>query len=291
MTQPLIKLLLVGGSASVFAGAALTISPASRDFGKVAVRGLREAEFQVTLSPGAARGITLTSQIIGPDAAEFDVRTGATLDPFNQFDPCPVGAQGVVCTVKVAFTPRSLGPKTATLVVADGSSSNSAMLKGVGIAAVCTHTVVPCNYALHYSGFVNWSDGGTGHVNVDVVEGVASCNAANADPIISGPGLVAVEFGESAEPPSPWYRITVACPTRYPPEPADPAELGHGEFGSYKRALGISHQKWLTLLAEEGPPRLNGTSEDGEVSYDLCPNGQFRPAVRVNYSRRQGRCP
>ena len=61
-------------------------------------------------------------------------------------------------------------------------------------------------------------------MNVDVEKGVASCNATGESELTSGPGLVAVEFGRNKT----FYRVTVACPTRYPPEPARPAELGHG---------------------------------------------------------------
>ena len=102
----------------------------------------------------------MTYSIIGPDAGDFLLTTGSTIDPFDPSSPCPAGAQGVVCTTGVEFRPRSMGPKKAILVVSDGrGSSNSAPVEGTAVAALCTHTVVPCNYALHYSGVVSWSDG------------------------------------------------------------------------------------------------------------------------------------
>lgn len=283
----MIKLLLAGIAVLAFAGAALSISPVYHNFGDVAVMGLKTQAFQITLSPGTARGTTLTYSIIGPDAVDFLLTTGPTADPFDPNYPCPAGAQGVVCSTGVEFRPRSMGPKKATLVVSDGrGSSNSAPVEGMAVAAICTHTVVPCNYALHYSGVVSWSGGDAG-ANVDVVQGVASCNATGDTELTSGPGLIGVEFDRSEEgrASSTWYRITVACPIRYPPEPARPAELGHGEFGSYKQPLGMT----ITQLNASGPPRLKGS--DGEVSWDLCPNSQYQPAVRVGDSRRQGRCP
>lgn len=276
-----IKLLLAGVVILAVTGAALSITPVYHNFGKVPVGVFKEMEFKVTLSPRPTPGTTLRYVIRGADAVDFDLRSGtdidslnpaagATVDPLDPLRGCAAGAQGVVCTVGVQFRPESMGPKKAALDVEHGRGSTSATLEGEGVAALCTHTVVPCNYAHHYSGVVQWSDGTAG-VNVDVVKGVASCNALGESEMVSGPGIIGVEFGESADAPSPFYRITVACPTRYPPEPARPAELGHGEFGSYKQKL----NRTIVEVQTKGPPRL--WAWEGEVSWNLCPHAQYVP--------------
>jgi hypothetical protein len=260
--------LLLGGTAA----AALGLAPQYHNFGKVVAGNQKSRSFTTTLPPGAPPGTTLTYTITGPDASDFQWSDNNPVDPFGS-SHCQAGPQGVTCTGEVLFYPRSIGPKRATLAVSDGRGSmTTATLEGEAVAALCTNRVVFCNYALHYSGVVSWSDGTSG-VNVDVVNGVASCNASGESELTSGPGLVAVEFGESEDAPSPFYRITAACPTRYPPEPARPAELGHGEIGSYKQPLAMT-----IAQVHKGPPRLKGN--DGEVSWNLCPNAQFVPAVR-----------
>jgi hypothetical protein len=278
--------LLIGGTAA----AALTINPPYQNFGKVVAGNMESRSFTTTLPPGAAWGTSLTYTITGPNAGDFKWEDANPVDPFNS-NSCRAGAQGVACTGSVLFYPRSVGSKRATLAVSDGRGSmTSATLEGEAVAALCTNRVVFCNYAHHYSGVVSWSDGDS-YVNVDVVRGVASCNTGGPDPglMVSGPGLIAVEFGQSTERSErrslTYYRITAACPTRYPPEPTRPAELGHDEIGSYKQPLGMT----LAELQEREHPRLKGS--DGEVSWDLCPNSQFQPAVRVQDSRSQGRCP
>jgi hypothetical protein len=293
MTRVIVGLvLLIGGTAA----AALTLTPPYHNFGKVAVMGTASKTFTTTLPSGVTSG-TLTYSVTGPDAADF---LGDGTLPFGPSTGCSSSPQGLVCEWSVEFRPRSLGPSRAFLAVSDGlGSMTTATLEGEGVAAICKHTVVPCNYAHHYSGVVSWSGEG-GHANVDVVEGVASCNAAGGDGggMTSGPGLIGVEFDRSIEMDArrsfTWYRITVACPIRYasepgyPPEPIRPAELGHDEFGSYKQPLGMTIDE-----AQASPPKLKGSNnEAGDiVSWDLCPNAVFRPAVRVRDSRRQGRCP
>lgn len=270
MTQPFIKVQLAGAALLGAVAAALTIAPSSRDFGDVAVLGRATYDFVATVSSLPA---TLEHTIMGPDALHFGP-SGRTTLSVSLANGCALGSGGVAeCRIQVEFHPLSPGPKTATLVVTDnGGNRATAALKGNGVGTPCTHTVVPCNYAHHYSGVVSWTDGTAG-VNVDVVKGVASCNATGESELTSGPGLVAVEFDRSDEAPSPFYRITVACPTRYPPEPARPAELGHGELGSYKQPLGMPIED-----VHKRPPRLKG--QDGEVSWNLCPNAQYVRAVR-----------
>lgn len=297
MLQPFIKISLAGVVGISVAGAALSIAPASHNFGKVAVMGSVQQAFTVTLPSGVARGASLTYAIAGPDAADFILPPPAgTIDPFDPMRPCPPGPQGRACSKEVVFWPHGLGPKQATLVVTDNSGNRAtAALSGEGVKALCTNTVVWCNYAIHYSGVVSYA-GEAGHVNVDVVQGVASCNAASPGEsgLTTGPGLIGVEFGRDGEMPGGFYRITVACPIHYTSEPGypavpdRPAELGHGEFGSYKQPLGMP-----LAQVNVGPPRLKGTNSEGDVvSWDLCPNGQYQIAPIPDSGERedQRRC-
>jgi hypothetical protein len=332
MIQPLTKVLLAGGSALVVAGAALSISPVYHNFGDVAVLGLTTKAFQVTLPPGSARGITLTFSIIGPDAVDFLIGPDAggdlvrpTVDPFDPNSPCPAGAQGVVCTKHVEFRPRSLGPKKATLVVKDGrGSSNSATLEGIGVAPLCTHTVVPCNYALHFSGVFGWNYTVAGpaskyteNVNVDVVNGVAACNGSATQSgegrtytgVIVGTGLIGVEF--LPDPLYPWvYQITAACPTPAWPAkddqeatPSQPAELGQGEQSSDKQPVGrkgmlleeaiasVTKLDGVISMPTNDTDPANGVTGTVTVTWHLCPNSLYQSPDRRAGSLRQGRCP
>jgi len=294
MISPLAKVLLACGSAVVVAGVALTITPAYHNYGEVGVMGLKVQTFRITLPPGSPRGIMLGYRIVGPDSLDFLMRGSQTIDPFDPNTSCGTGPQGVACTEEVEFRPRSPGPKKATLVAGDDRGSfTSATLEGKGVAPVCTHTVVPCNYALHYSGVVSYA-GENGHVNVDVVEGVASCNAADSEQggITSGPGIIGVEIERNEDRQLrrtfTYYVITVACPIRYPPQPVRRAELGHMEFGSYKQPLGMALGEAIAA-----PPRLKGQNNEGDelVSWNLCPNSQYRPAPRERLETEHDPCP
>ena len=333
MISPLARVLLAGASVLLVAGAAVTITPVYHNFGDVAVMGLKAKDFQVTLPAGSARGITLEVKIIGPDAGDFLMGPNArglvrsTVDPFDSNYPCPAGAAGVVCGTQVEFRPRSMGPKKATLVVSDSrGNSNSAALEGTGVAPLCTHTVVPCNYALHFSGVFGWNYTVAGpasryteNVNVDVVNGVAACNGSATESgegrsrtgVIVGTGLIGVEFLSDRL--YTWvYQITAACPTPAWPEsgndpatPARPAELGQGDQSTYKLEFGmfrtgttldeaiagVTELKGVTSTPTNDTDPGNGVTGVVTVTWHLCPNARFQPATRDAESHRQGRCP
>ena len=325
MIHPLTKGLLAGVFALV-AGAALSIAPVYHNFGDVGVMGIGTQTFQVTL-PASPRGITLRYRIIGTDSSDFMVQDPPTTDPFDPNFPCPAGPLGVVCSKKVDFRPHSVGTKKATLVVSDGlGNSNSASLEGLGVAPLCTHTVVPCNYALHFSGVFGWVYTVTGpegryteNVNVDVSEGVAACNGSATESgegrsrtgVIVGTGLIGVEFLSDRL--YTWvYQITAACPTPAWPEsgndpatPARPAELGQGDQSTYKLEFGmfrtgttldeaiagVTELKGVTSTPTNDTDPGNGVTGVVTVTWHLCPNARFQPATRDAESHRQGRCP
>jgi len=327
MISPLTKVLLAGASALLVAGAALTITPVYHNYGEVGVMGLKVQTFRITLPPGSPRGIMLGYRITGPDSLDFLMRGGQTIDPFDPNTSCTTGPQGVACTEEVEFRPRRPGPRKATLVAGDDRGSfTSATLEGKGVAPICTHTVVPCNYALHFSGVFGWNYTVAGpasryteNVNVDVVNGVAACNGSATESgegrsrtgVIVGTGLIGVEFLSDRL--YTWvYQITAACPTPAWPEsgndpatPARPAELGQGDQSTYKLEFGMFRTGTTLDEAIAGVTELkgvistptndtdpgNGVTGVVTVTWHLCPNARFQPATRDAESHRQGRCP
>ena len=230
-----------------------TISPASHDFGKAVLRVPTPIKvFVVRVPQGKAELVKV--DITGPDAAEFkaDATTGylipnstAVAHPtdrvcrnfWESVDPNPPPPPpDNECTLGVVFTPRTVGPKSATLKITDpGGSVQTAELKGNGVAG-CVYSVVPCNYASMYSGEVSWAwnngDGASGQVKVTIANGVGVCagsatfSGGHTD-LIGGAALVAVEFKENelrddrGDKLPKAYQITVACPPAGSSERAD----------------------------------------------------------------------
>lgn len=291
----------------IAATAAITITPASYDFGEAAVKGMAIARFRVALpgSAAAAAAIrtsvafgTLTTSLTGPNAADFYSDDGpivrVLVDPSAPYANCISGSQGYVCTILVSFRPQSLGPKTATLVVTDSLGNRAtAQLKGKGVAALCEMKVVFCNYAHLYTGSFRWrttlsgpASSHTETVDVQVIKGVATCNGAATDSEngqtttgpITGTGLIAVEF-ERDDTYRLVYRITVACPSPAWPgtpdnprgTPSRPAELGDNEQKSYDQpASGFG----IDLIGSSSYPApetdsVNGVSGQVDVSWSL----------------------
>ena len=109
--------------------AALSITPASKDFGNVAVGGASAAQTFVVSNSGGLSG-TLTWTTSGADAADFkvsvDVCSGRRL------------ATGATCSLNVRFEPPGppapgLGPRTGTLTVEAPGTPVAAALSGTGI--------------------------------------------------------------------------------------------------------------------------------------------------------------
>jgi hypothetical protein len=298
MSRPFTPRVTLASAAAlgITVAAAITISPASHDFGDAARQGSVWALFQLTVSP-VTRGDTVRVSITGPDTADFAV--GGQPNSTQAIDPttCPVGSQGSVCDVGVEFHPQSgsiLGPKAATLVVTNRAGTRvTAALKGKVVAALCQHIVVPCNYAMFYSGTFDWSSGLSGPggsysetVLVAVTNGVAFCSGTATDAgngrsrtgAITGPGLIAVEFldefVDSLRIHRLVYRITAACPSPHWPATADepatpsrPAELGHGEQGSYNQpATGLGMKNLVGSSSDTSPDADPANGVTGLVS-------------------------
>ena len=269
--------LAAAAMAGLVTTASITITPANHDFGEYAVNAVAYSptEFTITVSGNVPPGTTLTGGLTGPDASDFGLANGATIRQAN----CSREAQGYRCTTFVQFQPHSLGVKQARLEVSDGHGGQGvAQLKGTGIGPLCLHRVVPCNYALHWSGTFGWtstlnSEGSQYRetVQVNVINGSASCtgsatqsgNGRSLTGPIVGTGLFAVEFLH--DPVYPWvYLITAACPSPhwpatdgYPATPSQPAELGHNEYTSEKQPAASRRMDPQQLLREL--PRLQGS--------------------------------
>lgn len=278
---------------------AITITPISHDYSQVPVSALASQSFRVTLPAATQAGTTLTFTIAGADPNDFvSAQAGKTVDPFTG---CSAGAQAITCTDSVGFRPKSLGPKQATLVVTDNHGNRAtAALKGIGVAPLCTHTVVPCNYAHYFSGTFGWRSVSSGPggsdtetVDVNVVNGIALCSGGSTSSAqgrtrtgsINGPGLIGVEF--LPDPVHTWvYRITVACPSVAWPATADepatasePAELGRGEQSSDKQptgGVGLTLEQAIARLARlqksitfPGNDPANGVTGSLTISWNL----------------------
>jgi len=230
------SLLGIASLSTVTVALAFTLQPLSADLGEVAVGGGSNAKQFVVSDPAGAARDSITPTLSGRDAADFVLEQGGC----NNW---PAQNQ---CSLYVYFYPKSKGVKVAQLDVRDRKGRTvSASLKGTGVAPVCTNNVVFCNYAFLYSGNFDWTTASE-TVKVQVVNGVATCNGSatlqgRPKGIVSGTGLVAVEFVRGTIPDSAGkegperlvYRVTVACPSPAVPATSDgaalpsrPAELG-----------------------------------------------------------------
>lgn len=228
----------------------LSISFVRHDFGQIAVTATSILQFTVG---GVQVGDTVFAVIEGPDAGDWVLNaSSSSFGRSRTFSPCDSRNRYNygTCGGFVVFFPASVGTKQAVLrIVASGGRMASADLTGRAVAPLCTHTVVPCNYAHLYSGVLSWTHSVQGQagstrlgVTVTIDKGQALCNGSetvtspDGTPwvgTIVGPGLLGVEF--LADPMYPLvYQITVACPSPAYPDHADgssgrpsaPAELG-----------------------------------------------------------------
>ena len=238
-------------------GGQLAVSPAQVDFGKAVVRGT--ARRDVTVS--SAVGDTLSLSISGPNASEFQLDVSSVLcnRNGNPIASCPAG---------VFFSPASLGRRTATLLVTNPRGQRfTVALVGEGVQeAMCTATIVFCNYAHLYTGTFTWqislqapSSSDVTNVQMNVIDGKASCTGSTvstsqgADTIrqaILGSGLFAVEFVQDPLYPVA-YKISAACPTPVGGGRSQPASLGNG----------------ISMESPVEPAKVIGENLNGTVAY------------------------
>jgi hypothetical protein len=246
MKRMLPAVLGLTGATALGIARVVTVTPASHDFGQVAIGGgSGTTSFRVQMA-NAGRQDSVDATIAGPDAPDFRVGSSSCKAPLGTGP----------CSVDVWFAPKIQGPKVARLELTDSKGGKAiAALKGTGVSPVCTNRVVFCNYAHLYSGTFNWTSNLSGPagstsetVSVTITHGVAGCNGTVVSTFkgrsrtgaVTGTGLVAVEFDNDTLPngdrdpkAGEVYRITVACPSPAFQATADeaatpsrPAELG-----------------------------------------------------------------
>lgn len=227
--------------------AAMTIAPTQHDFGSAIIGSPSLIfTFTVTLPPGGGPTDSVVVKVTGPDVGDFLVNT--LISPAGtSFTTCktPAWRRGG-CDVVVQFIPQARGVRNATLDVSDTRGNRAtASLTGTGVFG-CRPNLVSCNYVSNYSGTFSWSSvlniqqgvaAGPHHngdqsysVTVQVTNGVATCQGSSSETmsdfegsrldrskksngVISGPGLIAVEFMKDSG--QLVYEITASCPSAH----------------------------------------------------------------------------
>jgi hypothetical protein len=197
----------------VFRLAAITISPASYDFGPVLVGQEAEKFFTVT------NASTAPVQILGQGF--FSPGPGFALDVFSTCQSIVMLDAGATCAIGVRFIPRSAGPFSQTLhVVATGDLTATAAVSGTGTLPVLSitptahdfgaltvgQTGVPVIFRIDLNFFGSISAGSVGvtgpAATAYVVQGGEACSA---DLTVSGSGFcqLVISFAPAATGPQP----------------------------------------------------------------------------------------
>jgi len=211
--------------------AAITITPASHDFGQVVVTGVMGQAFTLTSTAGDSMSVSLT----GPHAVDFVISGGPQTLSCTDEGGVPVTS----CDIDITFRPSALGVRTATLVVTNRRGQRAtAALRGEGVKAGCQPMLVMCNYVNLYSGSIQIRSVDTvtttdhtvrneEEINISVVNGVVTCSGLRQEREvhgykgkmdremkgtgpITGSGMLAIEF--QLDEGRPVYVLTYACP-------------------------------------------------------------------------------
>ena len=120
---------------------ALSVSPASQDFGTVTTGNTSSATTFTVTNTGQSATAAITMSTTGSSASAFvipqaqDTCTGQTL------------AGGATCTLAVTFAPATAGTFSAALAAAAGTSTATSSLSGTGVGpAVFTVTPAPFDF-------------------------------------------------------------------------------------------------------------------------------------------------
>jgi hypothetical protein len=222
---------------AVFAAFTLTITPTSHDYGEVAVNAQTSKDFVVA---GVANGDSALAILTGPDANQWKLQGWSVCHKLDS---------QAKCSFEVDFWPKSVGPKTAALVVRDSYGNRvTAQLKGKAVQPICESKVVFCNYAHLYKGVFSWNDALRGGNSSTVIvmqadidglsvkcNGTETITGQGTTQVLTsnGSGLVAVEF-KVDDTMRQVYNITVACPSPGNADtPSQRAELGHFDQQTY----------------------------------------------------------
>jgi hypothetical protein len=130
------------GFVAIEGQAKISVSPSPVNFGNVAIGSPGERD--VTLSNAGHADLTLTAfEVLGPDADIFEVSSGGPT-PCSGFPM--VLTPGSACTLWAAFTPTSVGTKTATLRISSDDPETpvaDVSLSGKGFVYTSVTVVAP----------------------------------------------------------------------------------------------------------------------------------------------------
>jgi hypothetical protein len=219
---------------AVVAARAITLTPNAHDFGKSVVNGTVPRTFRISSAVNDSFRFSLTGQ--DPNDFLVEASPGYTCFDHN------LGVQVAACDFDVTFRPKSVGLKTATVLVINKAGQwANATLRGEAIKAGCQPTLVHCNYHNMYIGTIQVVSvdtvGEPDHrvrydedINITVaLNGVVTCsglrleretlgykgvveNEMKGQGTIAGTGMLAIEF-ETDSLGKPTYVLTYACPT------------------------------------------------------------------------------
>ena len=137
---------------SALTPALFSVTPTPQDFGPVALGSARSATLTITNNSTALVALTTPFTIAGADAAQFSVGApGATSL-----------SGGSATTVAVAFTPATLGPKSARLAIASSNGGERSVdLAGTAVcpAIDVSGPLAAGTFGLPYSGMLTASGG------------------------------------------------------------------------------------------------------------------------------------
>jgi len=138
----------------------------------------------------------------------------------------------------------------------------------------CAPTLVPCNYATHFTGKAHTKmitkvsaaadpDGKAreqvDEINVAVAEGgKVTCEAVYEGKAVKGEGRIAVERGLSMEdaPGTPWYSISIVCPDAEGELPS----IDEAQIKTYKQADKTEFRKLEAKSGDDSEDEANGVT-------------------------------
>lgn len=142
--------------AGVYLYTAISVSPAAIDSGNVSVASA-SSEKVLTISNSGNADLQISSiEVAGGDYSMFNIATGSC----SSLTPTIPAGSG--CTVKVTFTPASVGTKAATLSISSNDADTAVLevaLSGAG---------APCSCTLSQKSKAMSASGSTGYINVNL---------------------------------------------------------------------------------------------------------------------------
>jgi hypothetical protein len=150
----------------------------------------------------------------------------------------------------------------------------------------CRPSLVPCNYAEHFSGKIHMRSTtkvaappseSVDEFTVTVVDGKAACVGTVDGKTVGGPGLLAIERGVSMEdePGQPWYSISAACPDADGTTP----NIDNGQVKTYKQKDSTGFTSLSGKTQEDNPDvdPVNGVTGTITMDWSFTRKGGPQP--------------